>query len=154
MMRKRRWQGEEKNACASYYLFCWHVSCWFYCIPSRLTKQRAKTYNKKGKKKSKKVESHFLPLFHRNFQLFNKLSTKFSTEAGFSTKSGVYRGENSYLEKVWKMLKTQVFNNSQTKNRSQKAKTASENGLSLIFFVYKKSVFRIFYFKAFFRIFN
>ena len=38
------------------------------------------------------------------------------------------------MEKVWKMLKTQVFNNSQTKNRSQKAKTVSEKDLSLIFF--------------------
>ena len=37
------------------------------------------------------------------------------------------------MEKVWKMLKTQVFNISQTKNRSQKAKTLSEKGLSLIF---------------------
>ena len=44
------------------------------------------------------------------------------------------------MEKVWKMLKTQVFNNSQTKNRSQKAKTVSQKaktvsqkGLSLIF---------------------
>ncbi len=47
-------------------------------------------HSKKGKKESKKVESHFLPLFHRNFQLFNNLSTKFSTFTEFSTKNGSF----------------------------------------------------------------
>ena len=43
-------------------------------------------HSKKEKKDEEKHEPHFLPLFHRNLQLFNNLSTKFSTLAEFSTK--------------------------------------------------------------------
>ena len=43
-------------------------------------------HSKKEKKDEEKHEPHFLPLFHRNSQLFNNLSTKFSTLAEFSTK--------------------------------------------------------------------
>ena len=53
----------------------------------------------------------FLPLFHRFFQLFNKLSTWFSTRAKFSTKIDSFRIRHTLLEKIWKMLKTWVFHN-------------------------------------------
>jgi len=61
-------------------------------IPIHIPRQISRHDNKTGKKKSKKVESHFLPLFHRNFQLFNNFSTRFSTSAEFSTKKRLIFG--------------------------------------------------------------
>jgi len=47
-------------------------------------------HSKKEKKDEEKTKPHFMPLFHRNFQLFNNLSTKFSTSTEFYTKIGSF----------------------------------------------------------------
>ena len=49
-------------------------------------------HSKKEKKDEEKAKPHFLPLFHQNFQLFNNLSTKFSTSVEFSTKKRLIFG--------------------------------------------------------------